>query len=103
MASHSDTDVTQTRRTVRVRIEGRVQGVGYRAFVEQHARAHAIDGSVRNRRDGGVEALLSGPSTAIDAIIEHCRQGPRGARVDWLHVDDVDLSVATGFRIEPTF
>jgi acylphosphatase len=63
-------------------IRGRVQGVGYRAWMEYSALERGIQGWVRNRRDGSVEALFAGPAETVAAMIEHCRQGPPGARVD---------------------
>ena len=63
-------------------IRGRVQGVGYRAFVEYTALDHGLDGWVRNRRDGSVEAVFAGAPEAVAAMIEACRRGPPGARVD---------------------
>ena len=63
-------------------IRGRVQGVGYRAWAEVTALEHGLQGWVRNRRDGAVEALFAGPAEAVAAMIEACRQGPPGARVD---------------------
>jgi acylphosphatase len=60
-------------------VRGRVQGVGYRAFVADEAMRRGIAGWVRNRRDGTVEALFAG---AVEAMIEACRQGPWGARVN---------------------
>jgi acylphosphatase len=65
-----------------VTVTGRVQGVGYRAWVEHRARAHALDGWVRNRRDGSVEALLAGPAEVVADMIARCRRGPSTARVD---------------------
>jgi acylphosphatase len=65
-----------------VTIRGRVQGVGYRYFVEHEARARGLEGWVRNRRDGSVEAVFSGPAEAVTAMIEECRRGPSSARVD---------------------
>ena len=65
-----------------VTITGRVQGVGYRAWVEHRARAHALEGWVRNRRDGSVEALLAGPAEVVADVIGRCRRGPSTARVD---------------------
>jgi acylphosphatase len=65
-----------------VTIRGRVQGVGYRAFVEHQARAHHLEGWVRNRRDGSVEALLAGPENAVSDMVALCRRGPVSARVD---------------------
>lgn len=63
---------------------GRVQGVGYRAFVADEAARRGIAGWVRNRRDGTVEALFSGPAEDVADLIEACRKGPWGARVDAL-------------------
>jgi len=65
-----------------VRVRGRVQGVGFRMFVEDAAAMHGIEGWVRNRRDGSVEALFIGPKDEVAAMIEDCRSGPPGARVD---------------------
>lgn len=66
-------------------VHGRVQGVGYRAFVEREARIRDLTGWVRNCRDGTVEALLAGDAPVVDNMIEACRRGPLGARVDALH------------------
>jgi acylphosphatase len=65
-----------------VRISGRVQGVGYRAWVEHRARSHGLEGWVRNRHDGSVEALFSGPADAVADMIARCRRGPSSARVE---------------------
>src|SRR5664279_3888190 len=65
-----------------VTIRGRVQGVGYRAWLEHQAVNHALEGWVRNRRDGSVEALLAGPADVVAELIERCRRGPSSARVD---------------------
>jgi acylphosphatase len=65
-------------------IRGRVQGVGYRAWTEVTALEHGLQGWVRNRRDGAVEALFSGPEQKVTAMIGACRSGPPGSRVDSL-------------------
>ena len=65
-----------------VTIRGRVQGVGYRAWVEYQARAQGLEGWVRNRRDGSVEALFAGPASVVADMIASCRRGPSSARVD---------------------
>ena len=67
--------------TVRVHIKGRVQGVWYRGWTVDQARRLGLSGWVRNRRDGSVEAVFSGPEQAVRAAIELCRQGPPAARV----------------------
>jgi acylphosphatase len=65
-----------------VMIRGRVQGVGYRAWVEHEAMARHLEGWVRNRRDGSVEALFAGPADVVSEMIALCRRGPPSARVD---------------------
>ena len=67
-----------------VTVSGRVQGVGYRAFVDHAARSHDLEGWVRNRRDGSVEAVFSGPAEVVAAMIAACRRGPSSARVEAL-------------------
>jgi acylphosphatase len=65
-----------------VTIRGRVQGVGYRAWVEHQARARGLKGWVRNLRDGSVEALFAGPTDIVADMVASCRQGPSSAGVD---------------------
>jgi acylphosphatase len=65
-------------------IRGRVQGVGYRAWAEVTALEHGLQGWVRNRRDGAVEAVFIGLEAGVAAMIEACRAGPPGARVDFV-------------------
>ena len=67
-----------------VTIRGRVQGVGYRYFVEREAQSRDLEGWVRNRRDGSVEAVFSGPAEAVTGMIAACRRGPSSARVEAL-------------------
>ena len=74
-----------SRRVIRhVHVRGRVQGVGFRMFVEDAAALHGVEGWVRNRRDGSVEAVFAGPPAAVKAVIEACRHGPRGGWVEAL-------------------
>jgi len=68
-------------RTVRLRITGKVQGVWYRGWTVETARGLGLEGWVRNRRDGSVEALLHGPEPVVQDMIAACRQGPPAARV----------------------
>jgi len=87
---------------------GRVQGVGYRAFVEDEAYRRGLHGWVRNRRDGSVEAVFAGPRTAVDAMIEVCRRGPMSARVDALYqregteTDLIEREGGDAFSVLPT-
>jgi acylphosphatase len=71
-----------------VLVRGRVQGVGFRMFVEDAAAARGVEGWVRNRRDGSVEAVFAGAPDAVRALIEACRRGPRGAFVEALDERD---------------
>lgn len=62
-------------------VRGRVQGVGYRAWIEGEAVAQGLAGWARNRKDGSVEAVLSGPESDVVALIAKCQHGPGMARV----------------------
>jgi acylphosphatase len=77
----------------RVTIRGRVQGVGYRAFVEHQAIKLALEGWVRNRRDGSVEALFVGPADVVSDMIALCRRGPSYARVDTVEEEAANSDV----------
>lgn len=84
-------------RTVMVRVEGHVQGVWYRGWTVETARGLGLDGWVRNRTDGSVEALLHGPSAAVARMITACHQGPPTARVTRVQVsEDTDASAVAG-------
>jgi acylphosphatase len=85
-------------------IEGRVQGVGYRASFAAQARMLGLAGWVRNRHDGAVEACVSGTQPAEEAIIAWAQQGPPAAQVNQVQVSEADeASVADGpFAILPT-
>jgi acylphosphatase len=71
-----------------VMIAGRVQGVGYRAWVEDRARALGVEGWVRNRRDGSVEAVFGGSRELVSEMIASCKRGPSSARVDVVREED---------------
>ncbi len=86
----------------RIFVHGRVQGVSYRDWTVRTARALGLDGWVRNRLDGRVEMIVSGPPEAVDAMIAQCRQGPRLARVDRVEVEDTKEAVIAGFIQMPT-
>lgn len=73
-----------------VYIEGRVQGVGYRASFAALANSLGISGWVRNRRDGAVEALVDGSDDALERLFTWARQGPPASRVDKITVTDTD-------------
>jgi acylphosphatase len=69
-------------------IRGRVQGVGYRSWVAMAAEAQGLEGWVRNRRDGSVEALFAGPGATVAEMIAACHHGPSAARIDAVFADD---------------
>jgi acylphosphatase len=82
-------------------IRGRVQGVGYRAWTEYTAEMRAIEGWVRNRRDGSVEALFAGEPQTVREMIDLCRQGPPGSRVDAIEEREAtaeELEMRGGYR-----
>jgi acylphosphatase len=64
--------------TMNIRIEGDVQGIGFRDFAIREANARRLKGWVRNRMDGSVEAVASGPRTVVESFITACIKGPRG-------------------------
>jgi acylphosphatase len=92
------------RRAVRLIIRGRVQAVGYRAWAADEARRLGLDGWVRNRADGTVEALAAGDDAAVERFIAACRSGPALARVTAVDVgpaDPAEVGVG-GFAHRPT-
>lgn len=78
-----------------VTVRGRVQGVGFRNFVQLEALRLGVSGWVRNLRNGDVEAVFAGPQEAVEALCELCRQGPRHAIVESLDVKPADRSLLT--------
>jgi len=91
-------DATLIRR--RVVVHGMVQGVGFRYSLTRLAVSRGVVGWVRNRTDGTVEAVLEGVPDAVDAIVEWCRRGPRGAEIDDVVVQTEEPEGLAGFRIE---
>lgn len=87
---------------VRVRISGRVQGVWYRGWAVDTARDLGVQGWVRNRRDGTVEALLAGSPEAVRRMVEACWQGPPAAQVAEVVEQGAEIPAETGFRLLPT-
>jgi acylphosphatase len=94
-SNNRDVNMSERRIIKHVIVSGRVQGVGFRAFVEHHATQRNLDGWVRNRRDGTVEAVFAGPADSVDGMIRACGIGPLSGRVDKLDQrdgTDVELS-----------
>lgn len=89
-------------RSVRLGISGRVQGVWYRGWTVREADRLGLDGWVRNRADGTVEALFCGPAEAVERMIEACRRGPPSAQVTAVTVEEAPPPGAMGFHQLPT-
>ena len=89
--------------TRRLRISGRVQGVGFRDALCDEAREHGVAGWVRNRTDGSVEALVQGSPEQVAELIAWARRGPPASRVDDVRVDASDDEPAhAGFERRAT-
>jgi acylphosphatase len=89
-------------RTVHLRIEGRVQGVGYRYWAADRARELQLVGWVRNRRDGSVEGVFSGPAAAVERMLALCAEGPPDAAVTAVETVGEGTAAFDAFTIEPT-
>jgi acylphosphatase len=83
----------------RVVVEGRVQGVGFRATCARRARSAGLAGSVTNLPDGRVEAVFEGPTERVDALVDWCAQGPTSALVRRVRVSDLPPTGAQDFLI----
>ena len=69
-------------RRVEIIVQGRVQGVFYRASTARRARELGVVGWVRNEPDGSVRVVAEGPEAALAALVDWCKSGPPGARVE---------------------
>ncbi|KAA2214391.1 acylphosphatase [Teichococcus oryzae] len=85
-----------------VRIRGRVQGVGYRDWMVGEATRLGVQGWVRNRADGSVEALVAGDAAAVGALLTACRKGPALARVEQIDEDFAEPPAEPAFRQMPS-
>jgi len=94
----SDDDFTH----LRLRIEGFVQTVGYRNYVIGEATRLGVDGWVRNRADGTVEALVSGPNKNVETLIALCMKGPPGSTIRNVEMHKADPAEEKGFRRRPS-
>lgn len=80
-------------------VRGFVQGVGFRYAVERAAHTRAVVGWVKNRADGAVEAVFEGEREDVDALVDFCRRGPRGAEVRDVFVAEEPAEGLAGFRV----
>jgi acylphosphatase len=94
--------MADTPRTVTVRIEGLVQGVYFRAWADQIARSLNLDGWVRNREDGNVEAVFSGPPEKVEEMLRYCANGPPNAKVTKVTITDEGGAPPSGFKVTGT-
>jgi len=83
----------------RVVVQGRVQGVWFRASVRERARELGVSGWVANRADGVVEAEFEGRAEAVDRLVRFCRSGPPGALVESVETAESPPTGARGFEI----
>ncbi|HEV2301945.1 MAG TPA: acylphosphatase [Stellaceae bacterium] len=89
-------------KTARLRITGRVQGVGFRAWAMREAGRRGLRGWVRNRLDGSVEILVSGTDADVASMVEACRGGPFAAQVERVLATEDDDDGSPGFSARPT-
>jgi acylphosphatase len=83
----------------RVVVHGFVQGVGFRYAVQRAAETRRVSGWVRNLPDGTVEAVFEGRPKDVEAVVDFCRRGPRGAEVGRLEVVSESAEGLSGFRV----
>ena len=91
-----------SRSAVSLRIEGRVQGVGYRWWACGEARRLGLDGWVRNRVDGTVELTAAGRAQAVERLISACAEGPPAAMVEAVERFETEVEGLSGFEQRPT-
>ena len=91
-----------TRRTVTVKIEGRVQGVYFRAWTYETAQSLGLDGWVRNADDGSVEAVFSGAPAQVEEMLKRCKDGPRDAKVTAVTITKEGGAPPAGFKVLAT-
>lgn len=96
--SNAENSPDDAMRIIHVIVRGRVQGVGYRAWVQGQAAAHSLRGWVRNRNDGSVEAVFAGDPDSVAIVAEGLLRGPHGSRVN-----GVDIRTETGDALNAAF
>ena len=87
---------------LRVHVHGFVQGVGFRDFLVMAAEQNKLDGWVRNRADGSVEALVSGSTKAVEIFVSNATHGPRGAKVTAVDLHNSEPPAEKGFIRRPS-
>ncbi len=94
--------MSDSKENIRLTISGRVQGVSYRAWMQKTAHNLGLDGWVRNRMNGDVEALAHGAPEKLQELVAACHKGPAFAKVDKVVTEAAECDGAKGFRIEST-
>ena len=94
--------MTEDRIARRIHITGKVQAVWFRAWTVEQASELGLDGWVRNRLDGSVEAVAAGPAARVEELIARCHRGSPASRVDKVNVEETPGIVAAGFAQKPT-
>ena len=100
MSTNGSPQSFQQTKAIKVLIEGRVQGVWFRGWTVENARRLNLGGWVRNRRDGSVQALFSGPVEHVDEMLRLCAEGPPSADVSSVEHIAHNTPVDLGFRIK---
>ena len=88
--------------SLKVHVHGFVQGVGFRDFLLLAAQQNQLDGWVRNRSDGSVEALVSGPTKSVEAFVSVATKGPHGAKVSAVDLHNSEAPAEKGFVRRPS-
>ena len=95
---HVSEDIT----SLRVHVHGFVQGVGFRDFLVMAAQRYNLDGWVRNRSDGSVEALVCGPTKAVENFVGSATKGPHGAKISAVDLHNSEPPTEKGFIRRPS-
>ncbi len=85
--------------TVRILVEGKVQGVFYRASTKAKAKQFSLNGYVKNQSDGSVLIIAQGNEKDIESLIEWCKTGPPAAIVEHCHWESIQEETFTEFQI----
>jgi acylphosphatase len=81
-------------------VHGRVQGVGFRYFVQNEAQQFSLEGYAKNRADGSVEVYASGPAGRLEKLKQRLWEGPGLSRVDNVEEQEAEAGQRNGFRVE---
>lgn len=94
--------MTEDITSLKVHVHGFVQGVGFRDFLMMAAQQNKLDGWVRNRSDGSVEALVSGATKSVEAFVSSATKGPQGAKISAVDLHNSEPPADKGFVRRPS-